>query len=272
MIPLALALFLLRPQPFERFAYPRWQAALALTLIGLLVGLDPQFRLDTPEVPAPPLWLALSLGVLLIWAVALVTLAVLRWWMQRGQRWDGRGELFNLLVAAWLITSVLGAGLVALGVPHLLTLPLYLYSLWVGGNALSNAIPKASLGYSIVGILISMVPGLLISAVITGLALLLACSPALCLHRPELRCGACMGIGRCATAPKGALGCTRGSLWLQAKGVCHETETMGPQTGAGFGGRRLDGSAGSSGGFGGRAFECRADHGICLCRRGARLC
>lgn len=171
---LALSLFLLRPQPFERFAYPRWQAALALTLIGLLVGLDPQFRLDTPEVPAPPLWLALGLGVLLIWAVALVTLAVLRWWMQRGQRWDGRGELFNLLVAAWLITSVLGAGLVALGVPHLLTLPLYLYSLWVGGNALSNAIPKASLGYSIVGILISMVPGLLISAVITGLALLLA--------------------------------------------------------------------------------------------------
>jgi len=174
MIPLALTLFLLRPQPFERFAYPRWQAVLGLTLIGLLVGLDPQFRLDTPEVSAMPLWLALSLGVLLIWAVALVTLAVLRWWMQRGQRWDGRGELLRLLVAAWLITSVLGAGLVALGVPHLLVLPLYLYSLWIGGNALSGAIPKASLGYSIVGILIGMVPALLLTAVITGLALLLA--------------------------------------------------------------------------------------------------
>jgi len=174
MIPLSLTLFLLRRQPFERFAYPRWQAVLGLTLIGLLVGLDPQFRLDTPEVPAAPLWLALGLGVGLVWLTALVLVAFLRWWMQRGQRWDGQGKLLHLLVAAWLITSVLGAGLVALGVPHLLVLPLYLYSIWVGGNALSGAIPKASLGYSIAGILISMVPAMLLSAVITGLALLLA--------------------------------------------------------------------------------------------------
>jgi hypothetical protein len=34
----------------------------------------------------------------------------------------------------------------AAGVPALLTLPLCLYSIWVGGNALSGAIPKASLG------------------------------------------------------------------------------------------------------------------------------
>ena len=109
----------------------------------------------------------------LVWAAALVYLPVLRWWMQRGQRWDGQGALFNLIAATWLVGSVLAGCLVALGVPHLLLLPLYVYSLWVGGNALSGAIPKASLGYSIAGILIGMVPAMLLTAVITGLALLI---------------------------------------------------------------------------------------------------
>jgi hypothetical protein len=53
-----------------------------------------------------------------------------------------------------------------LGVPPLLTLPLWLYSVWVGANALSGAIPKASLRYSIGGIVISLFPAMLAAMVV----------------------------------------------------------------------------------------------------------
>ncbi len=39
----ALSLFLLRELPFDRFTFPRWQSVLAVTLIGMLAGLDPGF-------------------------------------------------------------------------------------------------------------------------------------------------------------------------------------------------------------------------------------
>ncbi len=161
MIAAALSLFLLRELPFSRFAFPRWQSVLAITLIGLLIGLDPSLRAVSPEMPVPPLWLTLGTAVLSTWAAFLVIVGILRWWMKRGGRWDGLGDLFNLVAASWLIADVLGAGLVALGIPPLFTLPLWLYSVWVGGNALSGAIPKASLGYSIGGIVLSLIPAML---------------------------------------------------------------------------------------------------------------
>jgi hypothetical protein len=60
-----------------------------------------------------------------------------------------------------LVADTLGAGLTAWGVPYLWTLPLWLYSVWIGANALSGAIPKASFGYSIGGILMGLVPAVL---------------------------------------------------------------------------------------------------------------
>jgi hypothetical protein len=98
----------------------------------------------------------------------LVILAFLKWWMKRGGRWDGEGDLFNLVAASWLVADGLGAGLIALGVPPLFTLPLWLYAVWVGGNALSGVIPQASLGYSIAGIVLSLIPAMLAIAVIGG--------------------------------------------------------------------------------------------------------
>lgn len=166
MITPAFSLFLLRELPFARFDFPRWQAVLAVTLIGILAGLDPGLRAGTPEMPGMPVWLSIPFMVLSVWAAFLVIVAVLRWWLKRGQRWDGQGDLFNLVAASWLVADVLGAGLTALGVPYLLTLPLWLYSVWVGGNALSGAIPKASLGYSIGGILIGLIPAMLVSFVL----------------------------------------------------------------------------------------------------------
>jgi len=166
MLQPALSLFLLRELPFSRFDFPRWQSILAVTLIGILAGLDPGLRAGTPQMPGMPLWLAIPFMVLSVWAAFLVIVGVLRWWLKRGGRWDGQGDLFNLVAASWLVTDTLGAGLVALGVPHLLTLPLWLYSVWVGANALAGAIPKASLGYSIGGILIGLIPALLVTGVL----------------------------------------------------------------------------------------------------------
>ncbi|WP_449192422.1 hypothetical protein [Thauera sp.] len=70
------------------------------------------------------------------------------------------------MAASWLVADALGAGLVALGVPALSTLPLWLYSVWVGANALSGAIPKASLGYSIGGIVLGLIPAMLAAMIV----------------------------------------------------------------------------------------------------------
>lgn len=162
----ALSLFLLRELPFSHFAFPRWQSVLAITLIGMLAGVDPGLTAGTPETPGMPPWLAIPFMVLSVWAAFLVIVAVLKWWMKRGGRWDGQGDLFNLVAASWLVADTLGAGLTALGVPPLLTLPLWLYSVWVGANALSGAIPKAGLGYSIGGIVLGLIPAMLATGVL----------------------------------------------------------------------------------------------------------
>lgn len=171
MIRTAVSLFLLSELPFSRFAFARWQSVLAITLIGILVGLDPNMhmRAGAPGSAMPP-WLAVPMAVLSVWAAFLAIVGILRWWMKRGGRWDGQGDLFNLVAASWLVADTLGAGLVVLGMPPLLTLPLWLYSIWVGANALSGAIPKASLGYSVGGIVIGLVPAMLASSIVFALA------------------------------------------------------------------------------------------------------
>lgn len=168
ILPPALSLFFLNERPFADVAFPRWQSWLAITLIGVLVGFDPAARAGTPETPGMPLAAAIGFGLLLIWIGFPLIVAFLKWWMKRGGRWDGQGDLFNLVAASWLVADVLGAGLAIAGVPPWLTLPLWLYSIWVGGNALSGAIPKASLGYSIGGILLSLIPVILLAALLSG--------------------------------------------------------------------------------------------------------
>lgn len=64
------------------------------------------------------------------------------------------------------MVDLLGIGLTAMGVPLLLTLLLWLYSVWVGANALSSAIPKPSLGYSIGGIAIGLIPAMLVTMIV----------------------------------------------------------------------------------------------------------
>lgn len=174
MIPYAMSLFLLRELPFSRFDFPRWQAVLAVLLIGVLVGLDPSFRAAPPGVPGLPVGLAMLMGLVSTGVAFVVIVAVLRWWLQPGGTWDGQGNLFNLVAASWLVADALGAGLTALGVPPLLTLPLWLYSVWVGAQAMESAITKASLGYCIAGIAIGLVLAIMASGLVfavVGMAL-----------------------------------------------------------------------------------------------------
>ena len=58
--------------------------------------------------------------------------------MKRCGRWDGQGNMFNLLTASFTVADVLGTGLVALVAPMLLSLPLWIYSEWMGANAVGR--------------------------------------------------------------------------------------------------------------------------------------
>lgn len=158
MLSAAFSLFFLKKFPFERYAFPRWQSALAVTFLGLLLGLDSDRAWSDPELPVMPAWVMSGMAILTIWGVFLVGVVFLRWWLKRGGRWDGNGDLFNLVVASSLVADALCIGLMLLGAPFLLMLPLWLYSLWVCANALSGAIPNVSLGYGIGGIVISQIP------------------------------------------------------------------------------------------------------------------
>jgi len=167
----AFPLFILKQRTFACFTFPRWQSVLAITFIGVLMGLDPAARAGIPGMSPP---MAILMAVLTIWVTLPVIVGINKWWLRRGGRWDGQGDLFNLLAASWLVVNMLGAGLVTLGMPPLFTLPLWLYSIWISANTLSGAIPKVSRGYAIQGIVLSILPAYLISFVVmvlTGFAM-----------------------------------------------------------------------------------------------------
>ncbi|MDO4906163.1 MAG: hypothetical protein Q4A16_11585 [Lautropia sp.] len=162
------AAFTLREQPMSNFDFPRWQSVAAITLLGVLTGLDPHMTAPQPGLPEAAVMspgMAMGFSVVLIWACFLMGFWVVRWWVRRGGRWDGQGDLFNLVAAMWFVPDTLAAVLTILGVPALLVSVLWLYSIWVAGNALEGAIPRVSLGYAIGGIGISVVLMMLVLGV-----------------------------------------------------------------------------------------------------------
>ena len=82
------------------------------------------------------------------------------------EAWRTLGDLFNLIAASWLVVDLLGFLLSGLGVPESLVTLVWFYAIWVGANAMSGAIPKASLGYGIGGIILG---GILAIVTIMGL-------------------------------------------------------------------------------------------------------
>ncbi|HAZ61816.1 MAG TPA: hypothetical protein DCY89_09620 [Gammaproteobacteria bacterium] len=170
MLNAAVQLFFLRELSFAHFAFPRWQAVLAISLLGLLASFDPNLRAAPPDHPPPPIGLIVPAIILGVWAGFLVFLGILKPWLRRGGRWDGQGDLFNLLAASWLVTDLLVIGLTNLSVPMPFVLPLGLYSLWVGANALTSAIPRASLGYCFAGIFLCLLPAVVSSGIVMVLS------------------------------------------------------------------------------------------------------
>lgn len=156
VIQTSIFAFLLHEQPFERFRFARWQSVVAITLLGICSGLDPNMAGNAPDTPHPvalPLWGRIGIGVVTMWLAFWVIYGFCRWWLKRGGRWDGRGDLFNLMAASWLVVDLLGFLLSGLGVPESLVTLVWFYAIWVGANAMSGAIPKVSLGYGIGGII-----------------------------------------------------------------------------------------------------------------------
>ena len=157
VIQTSIFAFLLHEQPFERFRFARWQSVVAITLLGICSGLNPNMAGTSPDAPHPvalPLWGRIGIGVVTMWLAFWVIYGFCRWWLKRGGRWDGQGDLFNLMAASWLVVDLLGFLLSGLGVPDSLVTPVWFYSIWVGANAMSGAIPKSSLGYGIGGIIL----------------------------------------------------------------------------------------------------------------------
>ena len=174
VIRAGVSAFLLREQPFECFRFSRWQSYFVITLLGVLQGLAwfmHGHALKASHPALPFLLVKVLFGVLLTWAAFSIIHRACRWWLMRGERWDGKDDLFNLMAASWLLPFALLYGLYALGVPGTLLVPIEIYAIWVNANAMSGAVPKATLGYSIAGIVNGLA---LIYALLFGLAIVLA--------------------------------------------------------------------------------------------------
>ena len=173
----AFLAFIQREQPISNFSFPRWQSVLAITLLDVLTGLDPRMTAPQPGMPETAVMspaLAIGFAVVLIWVCFPVCVGVVRWWVKRGGRWDGQGDLFNLIATACLLPDALAAVLVMLGVPAVMGMAIWLYSVWVAAHALNSAIPRVSLGYAVAGVLLSVVLMSIIMVVASiGMALFL---------------------------------------------------------------------------------------------------
>ncbi|MDO4683106.1 MAG: hypothetical protein Q4B17_10015 [Lautropia sp.] len=165
MISSAIALFLLRRLPFSRFSFPRWKSVLAITLVAFVYALVPDPSVDHEGVcePRAALWRTVVTIVATQWAFFLTTYVVLCWWLRRRDRWDGRGNYFNLLAAAWLVADLAMAYLPVFGIRSdgILAL-LAIHSVVVTINATKGVMPRVGVPYIAVGVAIGAVCMLLL--------------------------------------------------------------------------------------------------------------
>ena len=141
MISAALSLFLLRDLPLSAFEVPRRQTVGVLVVLGVLVGMSLASLTQDDGMPLMTIPQALLVGLGLNALLYGLVHGVLRWWLMRDGRWDGRGPLFNLLLAAGLVPNVLSALLESLELPAGIAQPLGLvlavYGLWVVTRAIA---------------------------------------------------------------------------------------------------------------------------------------
>ena len=174
MISAALSLFLLRDLPLSAFEVPRRQTVGVLAVLGVLVGMSLASLTQDDGMPLMTIPQALLVGLGLNALLYGLVHGVLRWWLMRDGRWDGRGPLFNLLLAAGLVPNVLSALLESLELPAGIAQPLGLvlavYGLWVVTRAIACAIPDAPPRYSLAGVALASVSSVLVLLVVATLA------------------------------------------------------------------------------------------------------
>lgn len=174
MISAALSLFLLRDLPLSAFDVPRRQTVGVLAVLGVLVGMSLASLTQDDGMPLMTIPQALLVGLGLNALLYSLVHGVLRWWLMRDGRWDGRGPLFNLLLAAGLVPNVLSALLESLELPAGIAQPLGLvlavYGLWVVTRAIACAIPDAPPRYSLAGVALASVSSVLVLLVVATLA------------------------------------------------------------------------------------------------------
>jgi len=162
MFSAALDLFLLCKLPFAQFTFSRTLSALAITILSCLFMFTPsmQKHMTDPKMGAQ---VVVVLLIVSGWIDFIVQLVITKWWMKRGHRWDGQGDLFNLILASELLASCLSRPLSimieqqseAYSPLLFFVVSLFFYSVVVKANALSGAIPKATLSYSFAGVVIA---------------------------------------------------------------------------------------------------------------------
>ena len=93
-------------------------------MLGVLVGMSLASLTQDDGMPLMTIPQALLVGLGLNALLYSLVHGVLRWWLMRDGRWDGRGPLFNLLLAAGLVPNVLSALLESLELPAGIAQPL----------------------------------------------------------------------------------------------------------------------------------------------------
>ena len=169
MISAALSLFLLRDLPLSAFEVPRRQTVGVLVVLGVLVGMSLASLTQDDGMPLMTIPQALLVGLGLNALLYGLVHGVLRWWLMRDGRWDGRGPLFNLLLAAGLSALLESLELPA-GIAQPLGLVLAVYGLWVVTRAIACAIPDAPPRYSLAGVALASVSSVLVLLVVATLA------------------------------------------------------------------------------------------------------
>lgn len=155
VITVSVRLFLLQKLPFSAFSFPHWQSVAAITLRAAMLVALAILQYQPDDRIFIPYWFMVLQGPILVWALFLTSFVFLRWWMKRKGRWDGQGDLFNLMAASWLSPSVLSLILALVGAPLSIITLLSFYSMWVEASALSAAVPRASFRYCMGGIILS---------------------------------------------------------------------------------------------------------------------
>ena len=168
MISASLSLFLLRDLPLSAYDVPRWQTVGVLAVLGVLVGMSLASLTQDDGMPLMTIPQALLVGLGLNALLYGLVHGVLRWWLMRDGRWDGRGPLFNLLLAAGLVPNVLSALLESLELPAGIAQPLGL--VLAVTRAIACAIPDAPPRYSLAGVALASVSSVLVLLVVATLA------------------------------------------------------------------------------------------------------